>query len=181
MIRRLLPLLAILLAALPVRAQSTAELLSRYSFSWGAQIGGSIDMSAQNMSTIDFSATVGMRHAWVKMLGIGAGAHIMASNSCRTYPVFLAFRTDFSSTRRRLLFMDTRVGIANNTFPGDAHRTGAYTYAGLGINLATGHRFASFISVGYTYMQRGDLTYGDGEHHHLPHLHFASVALGVSF
>lgn len=184
MIRRLLFAIVLLLgcrAAAASEPETTTSLLSRYTFSWGAQIGGSIDMSGQNMSSIDFSATLGMRHAWIKMLGVGVGAHVMASNSCRAYPVFMAFRTDFSSTRRRLLFMDTRVGIANNTFPGDVHRTGLYTYGGLGINLATGLRFASYLSIGYTFMQRGTVNYGEGESYLLPHLHFASVALGVHF
>lgn len=179
--KRLLLLLAIVATFGIARAQDTPELLSRYTFSWGAQAGGSIDLSGQNMSAIDFSAVVGMRHAWIKMLGIGAGAHVMVSNSCRTYPVFLSFRTDFCSRARRLLFMDTRLGIANNTFPANVHRTGAYTYMGLGVNLATGSRFASFLTIGYTFMQRGDLTYDTDRHTFLPHLHFASAALAISF
>ena len=179
--KRLFLVLAIVLSFAAVRAQDTADILSRYTFTWGAQTGGSIDLSGHNMSTIDFTGVVGMRHAWIKMLGVGFGANVMVSNSCRAYPVSLAFRTDFSSRARRLLFMDTRVGIANNTFPDNVHRTGAYTYMGLGVNLATGRRFASFLSLGYTFMQRGDVTYGEDEHSYLPHLHFASVSLGVSF
>ncbi len=178
----------ILAAALPQRAAAqkskpaaTAEMLRRCTFSWGVQIGGSIDMSGQNMSTIDFSGVAGLRHKWIKMLGVGAGAQMMVSNSCRTYPVFLAFRTDFSSSRRRLVFLDTRMGVANNTFPGDVHKSGLYGYCGAGINLATGRKFASFLSLGYTYVQRGDVAYGDGETHFLPHIHYASVGLGVHF
>jgi len=173
-------ILTLACAAAPARAQTDSELLKGYSFCWGAQVGGSIDMSEQNMSTIDLSATVGMRHAWIKMLGIGVGADIMVSNSCRNYPLFVTFRTDFSSRCRKLLFMDTRLGIANNTFPGEMHRTGFYGYGGLGINLAKGRRFASFITIGYSFVQRGDMADGD-ETVHLPHLHYASVALGVSF
>ncbi|MDE6486123.1 MAG: hypothetical protein K2L76_01315 [Muribaculaceae bacterium] len=179
--KRLFIAMALLLACAGLRAQDTSDVLSRCTFSWGAQAGGSIDLSGHNMSTIDFSAVVGMRHTWIKMLGVGVGAHVMVSNACRTYPVFLSFRTDFSSSARRLLFMDTRAGIANNTFPGNVQRTGAYTYMGLGVNLATGRRFASFLTLGYTFTQRGDVVYGDGLHTFLPHLHFASAAIGISF
>lgn len=178
--KRLAAAIVLALAAIAAGAQTTSELLSRYSFSWGAQIGGSIDMSAQNMSTIDFTVTAGMRHAWIKMLGVGTGAHIMVSNSCRTYPIFAAFRTDFSSTRRRLLFMDTRLGIAANSFPAEVNHTGFYGYGGLGINLATGVKFASFISIGYTFVERGTISHGDTSSY-LPHIHFASVSLGVHF
>ena len=63
MIRRLLFAIVLLLgcrAAAASEPENTTSLLSRYTFSWGAQIGGSIDMSGQNMSSIDFSATLGM-------------------------------------------------------------------------------------------------------------------------
>ncbi|MBD5277036.1 MAG: hypothetical protein HDS30_05215 [Bacteroides sp.] len=188
--KRLVAILTIAAAVLlPLRAaaqgqaaqQSVAELLAKCTFSWGVQVGGSIDMSGQNMSSIDLSGGVGLRYKWIKMLGVGAGAQVMASNSCRTYPVFMMFRTDFSSSRRRLLFMDTRVGVANNTFPGGVHRSGLYAYGGLGINLATGKRFASFMTLGYSYLHRGNVEYGDGDTHFLPHLHYASVGLGIHF
>lgn len=158
-----------------------AEMLRKCTFSWGVQMGGSIDMSGQNMSSLDLCGIVGLRHKWIKMLGVGAGAQMMVSNSCRAYPVFFTFRTDFSSTRRRLVFLDTRVGAANNTFPQGVHRTGLYAYGGVGINLATGKRFASFMTLGYTYLHRGDVTYGEGETYFLPHLHYASVGLGIHF
>ncbi|MDE6499069.1 MAG: hypothetical protein K2L21_10465 [Muribaculaceae bacterium] len=182
----LLLIIAATAVALPQRIaaqdrQSMAGMLARCTFSWGVQMGGSIDMSGQNMSSLDLSGVVGLRYKWIKMLGVGMGAQMMVSNSCRAYPMFFTFRTDFSSTRRRLVFLDTRIGAANNTFPGGVHRTGLYTYGGVGINLATGKRFASFMTLGYTYLHRGEVTYGEGETHFLPHLHYASVGLGIHF
>ncbi|MDE6161416.1 MAG: hypothetical protein K2F77_07135 [Muribaculaceae bacterium] len=188
--RLLLIVLACCAAAyLPCAAKEPdymAEELGRVSFAWGAQLGGAIDMSGQNMSSIDFYGIVGMRYKWIKLFGVGVGADIMVSNSCRSYPVFASFRTDFLSKRRGLLFLDTRAGIANNTFPGSVQRTGFYGYAGLGINLATGRRFASFMSLGYTMVQRGYVTVDGGpdmpsERNFLPHLHCASVSFGVVF
>ncbi len=158
--------------------------LARPTFAWGAQLGGSIDMSGQNMSSIDFNGTVGLRYKWIKLFGGGVGSHIMASNSCRSYLVFGTLRTDFLSSRRGLIFADLRGGAAINSYPGDVQRTGLYGFAGLGINLATGLKFASYITLGYSFVQRGDITTGAPEAPHtthLPHLHCATAALGVCF
>lgn len=191
--KKLLLLLLLAVAAVqPMIAQADtpklpdpATRLAGYAFGWGAQIGGSIDMTGNNMSTVDFAATVGLRHLWMKLLGVGFGANVMASNSCRSYLVFANLRTDFLSTRRGLLFMDTRLGIANNTFPHNVQRTGFYGYMGLGVNLATSRTFSSHVSLGYTFVQRGrvNTTDADGnpESHYLQHLQYATVALGITF
>ena len=186
--RLVLALLVCVAALVPCSAKEPADMaeqLGHVAFAWGAQLGGSIDMSGQNMSTIDFYGIVGMQYKWIKMFGVGVGANIMASNSCRSYPVFATFRTDFLSKRRGLVFLDTRAGIANNTFPGSIERTGFYGYAGVGVNLATGRKFASFLSLGYSYVHRGNVSAtnaeGVAESYYLPHLHYASVALGVVF
>ena len=170
-------------ALMPVAAQQ-ADDLDRFTFAWGAQVGGSIDLSGQNMSSIDFSGGVGVRYKWIKLLGVGVGANIMASNDARSYPIYATLRTDFLSHRRGLVFLDTRFGIAVNQFPGGVSRVGAYTFTGVGINLATGRHFASYLSLGYTFCERGDVHYATPEGpatHYLPHLHLATAAIGIVF
>ena len=50
-------------------------------FTWGADAGSSIDMSATDMSTIDLNINVGYKGPYVRFLGIGAGISTMVDNS----------------------------------------------------------------------------------------------------
>lgn len=148
-------------------------------FTWGGEVGGSIDMSANDMSTIDFTILLGYSRSWIKFIGAGAGMDIMLNNSCRSLPIFANLKTSFSS-RPRLLFMDLRAGISVNYLPQDLTQTGAYGFAGLGFNLASGKKFASHLTIGYSFIERRNVDYN--EHHiEFPSLHYASVRLGIAF
>lgn len=152
---------------------------ARLTFTWGAEAGSSIDLSANDMSSIDINASFGIRQGIFTFAGIGAGANIMISNSCRTYPIFAILRTDFSR-RVKLLFLDVRGGMALNYLPDNATGTGAYASVGVGINLARSRKFRSYILAGYTYVGRGDVTSGEAVTHY-PALNVAMVRLGISF
>ena len=148
-------------------------------FAWGAEFGSSIDLSAHDMSSIDFNAYFGVRHRWLMLAGVGAGADIMVSNSCRSYPIFAIFRTDFSNLRK-LVFLDLRGGIVLNYLYDNESQTGGYLSASLGFNLARGKNFNSYITAGYTLNTRKDITRGDITTPY-PSLSLAVIRLGVSF
>lgn len=148
-------------------------------FVWGAEVGSTIDMSGSEMSSIDFNAAFGLGYKWLNFAGIGAGAHIMVSNSCRTYPIFALIRSDFSKLVK-FLFVDFRAGVALNYLEPSIRQTGVYLSPSLGFNLATGEKFRSYITVGYTYISRKDAMRGDTLYEFKP-LSMASVRLGVAF
>ena len=176
----LLPLCAMRAAEPDTQAASPAR------FVWGAEIGSSIDMSGNDMSSIDIDASFGLSRSWLRMLGVGTGAHIMVSNSCRTFPIYAVFRTDFSP-RPRLLFLDLRGGMALNYLDYNRRINGAYAQIGMGLRLATGRTFSSHLIFGYKYAQRGEYEYSDGAAPATVHtiryddMHYAFVRLGVSF
>lgn len=182
---RLILTALLLVAALAARAagpgpdDAAADNGSRARFVWGADFGSSIDLSAQDMSSVDFSASFGMRRTWIKFLGVGAAVNVMVSNSCRTYPVYAVLRTDFSS-RMRLLFMDVRAGAAMNYLPDNVSQTGAYASLGVGVNLAVSRKFQSYIMAGYTFIDVRDVV-SDGRVTPYDSRHMAVVRLGVSF
>ena len=151
----------------------------RVIFSWGAEAGSSIDMSEHDMSSVDFNATFGLRYRWINFAGVGAGAHIMVSNSCRTYPVFAVFRTDFSG-RIKFLFLDLRGGAALNLLPNNVNQTDAYGAVAVGFMLSTGKTFRGYITAGYTYVGRRNVTYGERIVEYGA-LSMASIRLGISF
>ncbi len=147
-------------------------------FAWGADAGASIDLTGSDMSDINFSAYFGFSRGWINFLGIGAGADIPTSNSCRSYDLFAAFHTNFVN-RPTLLFWPIRVGVSLNYLENNHQQTGVYGTTGLGINLARGRSYCSYMMIGYTFRQRrpivGEIT------HDFKNLHYATVKIGISF
>lgn len=148
-------------------------------FAWGAEVGSSIDVSEHDMSALDFGAYFGFSRGWIKFAGVGASANIMVNNSCRSYPVYASFRTDFSNSRR-LLFADVRGGISLNYLPDNVSQTCPYVSSGVGINLAGNNNFNSYIWLGYTYIGRNNVDTPDYLIYY-EDLHFVTVRLGIVF
>lgn len=194
--RRLLTILTFVLPALclcAMRPDSTAtapviqriDTGHRVQFAWGAEAGSSIDLSAHDMSSIDFNAGFGLKYRHLSFAGIGVGAHIMVTNSCRSYPVFLALRTGFTE-KPHLVFLDLRGGVSLNYLPGNMSQTGPYASVNIGFNLAGNRKFRSYILAGYTLMSRKNINEYDPETGltdvtQLPSLNYASIRLGVTF
>lgn len=177
--RRVLLFLALLGALMATAQTQAADADRRAHFTWGAEFGSSIDLSAHDMSSIDFNANFGMRWRWFSLLGAGAGANIMVSNSCRTYPLFAVLRTSFSDGRPRLVFLDVRGGVALN-YLNDKEQSGGYASVGVGFNLAGGKKFQSYIMAGYTFVGRKDINDETG-FQPFDNLHYAGIRLGVRF
>ena len=151
----------------------------RVRFAWGAELASSIDLSGHDMSSIDFNAYFGLRYKWLSLAGVGAGVDIMVSNSCRTYPLFAVFRTDFSKYVK-IAFLDVRGGVALNYLPNNVSQTAPYASASVGFNLARSPKFRSYILVGYTFVGRKDVVTEDRTVDY-PSLSMASIRLGVAF
>lgn len=144
-------------------------------FTWGADAGSSIDMSATDMSAIDINVNIGYKGPYVRFLGIGAGISPMVNNSSRIYPVYALFRSSFSA-RPRFCFLDLRAGAAFCNLRELSTQADFYGSLGLGITLAHGKRFSSHIILAYSYIAlQGEAKY------YLDDLHFATLRLGVSF
>ena len=148
-------------------------------FAWGAEFGSTIDMSGHEMSSVDFNVSAGLSYKWLSFAGVGVGANIIVSNSCRTYPVYAHLRTDFSNLVK-FLFLDMRGGVAFNNLEDNVNQTGAYISPAIGFNLATGNTFRSYITVGYTYIHRKDVVRNDEVIPYSP-LSMATVRLGIAF
>lgn len=146
---------------------------------WGAEVGGSIDLTSNNLSSINLDAYFGYKNSWINAVGIGASVNMMVSNSVRSFPVYAMFRTDFSS-RPRLLFMDLRGGIAINDITYGNSQTSLFLSPGVGINLARGRSFSSYITLSYIYNGLKPFDLGD-RRCDVDGLSMACLRLGVSF
>lgn len=148
-------------------------------FAWGGDAGASIDLSGNDMSSIDLSMSFGLRHGWLNFLGLGAGADIAVTNSTRAYPFFLDFRTNLTN-RPTVCFWQLRLGGAYNMLEHNHQQMGIYGNTGIGVNLARGKKFCSHLILCYTYRQRKQVI-GPEMTHNFTDLHFASVKIGVTF
>ncbi|MCM1067846.1 MAG: hypothetical protein NC418_09775 [Muribaculaceae bacterium] len=148
-------------------------------FAWGADLGASIDMSGNDMSSIDFGLAFGMKRGWINFLGVGAQANIPVSNSFRSYPLFLLFRTNFTDRPTRV-FWELKGGVSLNYLEHNHQQTGIYGSTGIGFRLAGNAKFSSHMFMGYSFIQRRKVV-GEEMTHDFTDLHFATVKIGVTF
>ncbi len=119
-------------------------------FTWGAEFGTSVDMSGYDSSTFNVDAMVGYRNSYINMLGFGAGVHRSMGSGDNYVPLYVVMRTSFSKIKR-LLFMNFKAGYSFNTI-GDASTFGDVNASlGVGINLASGKTFQSYLILGYEF------------------------------
>lgn len=152
---------------------------SRPLFSWGAEAGANVDLSGNDMSTIALNLSAGLRWRWIRFFGLGAEADITVSNSNRYFPIYAIFRTNFTNKPSRV-FWEVRGGIALQYHENTTNTTGAFLYTGACMLLASGPSFSSYMSLGYTYVQRKSILV-DEETLHQPNLSNASLRIGVVF
>lgn len=148
-------------------------------FAWGAEIGGAIDMTSNDMSTVNLGAYFGYRNSWIETLGIGAEVNMVLSNSVREFPVYAIFRTGFSR-RPTILFMDLRAGVAFNNISSSSQQTSAYLSPGIGINLAGNSSFQSYVTLSYVYNGIKPFNLGE-ERCDINGLSMACIRLGIRF
>lgn len=175
-------------------------------FAWGIDAGSAIDLTANDMTSINIHGYFGYKGSALRFLGVGAGINTMISNSSRAYPVYAMLRTSFSS-QPQLCFMDVRAGVSFNNILTYPSQTDFYGSIGIGITLAHGRKFSSHIIVSYDFMPiraytlyreieetqptTGEIFEGEEatttttriEPYRLsfPSLHYASIRIGCSF
>lgn len=176
-------------------------------FTWGADLGSAVDLTANDMTNIDINGYFGYKGPWTRLTGIGAGIISMIGNSSRCYPVYAIFRSSFTR-EPSLCFLDLRLGVSFNNILEYKSQTDFFGSIGIGITLAKGKKFSSHIVLAYTFMPLrsiktieqlpgaageigGEVFEGDEPQPaptttttittHLPNLSFASIRIGCAF
>lgn len=163
--------------AMAAKAKGSRE---RVHFTWGADIGTSIDLSGNDITTFDVDIALGLRRGWLNFIGVGCGANLAISTSQHCYPAFVLFRTNFTDRPTRC-FWELKGGAAVTVFDDAQRCTGIYAGTGLGIKLAAGAKFRSHLVIGYTFVQRSrDVLEGIAYPNHAD-LHYATMKIGIAF
>lgn len=182
MVKKLIFVLVLLVSLATGAAAEVSDggfMTQKPAFTWGAEAGASIDMSGNDMSTLDVAVVMGLRRGWINFLGVGVEADIMVSNSCRSFPLYAELRTNFVN-RPTIAFWDIKIGASLNYLEHNHQQTAVYGFTGVGFNLARNSKFSSHMIIGYTFRQRKTLV-GSEMTHHFKDLHYASVRIGVCF
>lgn len=156
------------------------KMVTRNRFTWGTDLGSSFDLTNQDLTSFDLSACFGLRNnRAIRFLGIGAAIHMVTNNSSRCYPVYLQFRTTFTS-EQQFVFLDVKAGISFVNLYNSVNRKPLYASAGIGFTLASGRNFSSHIILGYSFTPLKGIEIPQ-QPHPLKDLHQAVLRLGVAF
>lgn len=123
-------------------------------FTWGVDVGTSIDVGAYDLSTIDVDFNIGYKNKMFKTVGIMAGVHRNFDNGTYYIPLTVLARINVNSTNP-WSFLQMHMGYSFNTV-GEIKHTGAFTFGGgIGFRIAHSRSFSSHIALTYSYMRLG--------------------------
>lgn len=164
-------------AAKPTAVSTQSSFMKH--FAWGIDVGSSIDLSGNDLSSIDISAYFGYKNAILRTLGIGVDLRNSLGNSHTMIPVYAMLRTNFSSSVT-LCFADIRSGYSFNTLNTTGKSNGLFLSAGIGFNLYTSASVKSHIILSYSFNElKPDDSLGFPRFTHS--LSAMSVKIGVNF
>lgn len=148
-------------------------------FTWGADIGSSIDLRGNDMSTFDAEAVLGYKNSFIQLAGVGAGVHRAFGNGNNMIPVYAVFRSSFRSAPS-LFFLNVKAGYSFNSIGETGTRRGFNCSLGVGINLAMSAKFKSHIilSYGYFRLDEEQRLWAGME---IEHVDYAQLRFGVTF
>ncbi|MBD5195800.1 MAG: hypothetical protein HDS71_09705 [Bacteroidales bacterium] len=149
-------------------------------FTWGAEIGSSLDMTSHDLSTFDGDVMIGYKNSFMKFAGIGAGIHRSIHTGNNFIPVYGLIRTSFRS-KPSLLFMSLQAGYSFNTI--SKHNTvGDFTGSiGLGVNLQQSKACKTYIVLALAYQYFSEDNKSKIDEIDTNYIYFARLSLGINF
>lgn len=156
-----------------------SKSLSESHFTWGADLGSSIDLGGNDQSTFDADVVLGYKNSLIRLIGIGAGIHRAFGNGDNFIPVYVIFRSSFRK-KPSPLFLNLKVGYSFNTLRDNATYGDISASIGMGINLAISRRFKSHIilSYGFRHFSRNHKASFNLD---VDNVNLAQVCFGVNF
>lgn len=148
-------------------------------FSWGADVGTSVDMGTDDMSSVDADVSLGYKGGIVRFAGAGAGVHRSFGQGHNFIPIYGIFRTSFR-TRPTLLFWEVKAGYSFNTMSHEHSQNGFCASTGIGFNLAHTAGFSSHIVISYAYFGLDPYEH-NGVKSDRKNINYAQLRIGISF
>lgn len=154
--------------------------LAKSHFTWGAEVGSSLDLTGHDMSTFDVDALFGYKNSAIRMLGFGVGIHRSIQHGDNFIPVYATIQTSFRS-KPSLFFMSLKMGYSFNTFSDSPTFGDMVSSIGVGINLSNSRLVKTYVllSAGYRYFNTRHIDLIDRITQH--YIYIAQLRFGVSF
>ncbi|MDE7438181.1 MAG: hypothetical protein K2M93_06810 [Muribaculaceae bacterium] len=149
-------------------------------FTWGAEVGSSIDLTGYDLSTIDVDVLFGYKNSFIRMAGFGAGVHRSVHRGDNFIPVYATIQTSFRS-RPSLCFFSAKIGYSFNSIEDSPTFGDLTSLLGIGFNLSSSKVAKSYIlvSAGYRYFNQRHIDKLTSIDRH--YIFLARLALGVNF
>lgn len=123
--------------------------LSTSHFTWGVEAGSSIDMTGNDMSTLDANAFFGFKNSFIHTLGAGVGINHGFGTGDNFIPIYFMLNTSFRK-KPSLCFLNFKAGYSFSTL--DAEHLGSTNASlGVGFNLARARNYRSYITLSYAF------------------------------
>lgn len=153
--------------------------LSFSKFTWGVEVGSSLDMTSHDLTTFDANALLGYKNPIFNIIGVGAGIHRSIHSGNNFIPVYVVLRTDFRK-KPSPLFLSLQGGYSFNTLGHSGTLGDWHGSIGLGINLAQTRLAKTYVllSLAYQNLSSKSLEKIEFDTHHI---FFARLLLGVNF
>lgn len=148
-------------------------------FTWGVDLGASIDLTAHNMSTLNADVHFGYKNDYIRLVGVGAGIHRSFGAGNNFIPVYVIFRSSFRK-KPSLFFLNLKAGYSFNTISDSPTYGDISGSVGLGINLAISKTFKSHIIIGYSF-RHFNRKHQQATNLDIQNISLATVCFGVDF
>lgn len=148
-------------------------------FSWGAEVGSSIDLTSHNLTTFDVNLNCGYRNKIFQLIGIGFGVQRSIGNSNTFIPFYGVLRTSFRSKPSNFFF-NLKAGYSFNTLSSSDSKGGFLLSTGCGMVLKRTRFLTSYIMLAYGFYHINEHTVNDLKLE-INHVDFAQIAFGISF
>ncbi len=154
--------------------------LAKSHFTWGAEVGASIDITGYDMSTFDVDAVFGYKNSFIKLLGVGAGIHRTVQHGNNFIPIYATIQTSFRN-KPSLLFFSAKFGYSFNTINESPTFGDFVSSIGCGVNLSKSKVANTYmiLGVGYRYFNERHKTFVEKLDTH--YVYIAQLSFGISF
>lgn len=148
-------------------------------FAWGAEVGSSVDLTGNNLTTFDANIYCGWKNSFFQMAGVGVGMQRSIGNGNSFIPFFAMLRTSFRNRPSRFFF-NLKGGYSFNTLSSGHSKGGFQFSAGGGMVLKRTKLLQSYIMLAYGYYHISH-TQVDELNLDIKHVDFAQIIFGITF
>lgn len=151
----------------------------RKHFTWGLEIGSSVDVTGYDLTTFNADICLGYRNSIIRTAGLGLGVHRAFGNGNAFVPIYFVLRTALRQAPSRL-FVDFRAGYSFNTLSHESYKGGFQMSAGFGYTLTQSKKVSTYVAGAYGYYHI-NATHTTNLNMDTSHADFAIFSFGATF